>query len=56
MVAIMNYAQMITFLVEQASTVEGTIGSFMIPAGSLTVFCVAAILITLTVYNQVIIC
>ncbi|KAK4765624.1 hypothetical protein SAY86_026714 [Trapa natans] len=50
-----TYAQMITFSVEQASTMERTIGSFMIPAGSLTVFFVAAILITLAVYDRVVI-
>ncbi|KAF2282373.1 hypothetical protein GH714_043835 [Hevea brasiliensis] len=38
-----TYAQMITFSVEQASTMERSIGSFQIPAGSLTVFFVAAI-------------
>lgn len=50
-----TYAQMITFSVEQASTMERTIGSFMIPAGSLTVFFVAAILITLAIYDRVIV-
>lgn len=49
-----TYAQMITFSVEQASTMERTIGGFMIPAGSLTVFFVAAILITLAVYDRLI--
>lgn len=49
-----TYAQMITFSVEQASTMERTFGSFMIPAGSLTVFFVAAILITLAVYDRII--
>ncbi|KAG4970827.1 hypothetical protein AAZX31_13G152000 [Glycine max] len=48
------YAQMITFSVEQASTMERNIGSFQIPAGSLTVFFVAAILITLAVYDRLI--
>lgn len=47
-----TYAQMITFSVEQASTMERTIGHFQIPAGSLTVFFVAAILITLGVYDR----
>ncbi|KAJ8444629.1 hypothetical protein Cgig2_023692 [Carnegiea gigantea] len=46
-----TYAQMITFSVEQASTMERSIGSFQIPAESLTVFFVAAILITLAVYD-----
>lgn len=50
-----TYAQMITFSVEQASTMERTIGGFQIPAGSLTVFFVAAILITLGVYDRFVI-
>lgn len=49
------YAQMITFSVEQASTMERSIGSFLIPAGSLTVFFVGAILITLAIYDRIII-
>ncbi|XP_038699136.1 protein NRT1/ PTR FAMILY 6.2-like [Tripterygium wilfordii] len=49
-----TYAQMITFSVEQATTMERSIGSFQIPAGSLTVFFVAAILITLAVYDRLI--
>lgn len=48
------YAQMITFSVEQASTMERSIGNFQIPAGSLTVFFVAAILITLGVYDRLV--
>lgn len=47
-----TYAQMITFSVEQASTMDRSIGNFQIPAGSLTVFFVAAILITLAVYDR----
>lgn len=47
-----TYAQMITFSVAQASTLERSIGSFQIPAGSLTVFFVAAILVTLAVYDR----
>ncbi|XP_057967220.1 protein NRT1/ PTR FAMILY 6.2 [Malania oleifera] len=47
-----TYAQMITFSVEQASTMERSISNFQIPAGSLTVFFVAAILITLAVYDR----
>ncbi|XP_031286400.1 protein NRT1/ PTR FAMILY 6.2-like [Pistacia vera] len=50
-----TYAQMITFSVEQASTMDRLIGHFQIPAGSLTVFFVAAILLTLGVYDRVII-
>ncbi|KAK1550632.1 hypothetical protein Q3G72_022279 [Acer saccharum] len=46
-----TYAQMITFSVEQATTMERSIGNFQIPAGSLTVFFVAAIMITLAVYD-----
>ncbi|KAL8483774.1 hypothetical protein ACS0TY_026455 [Phlomoides rotata] len=49
-----TYAQMITFSVEQASTMNRLIGNFQIPAGSLTVFFVAAILITLAVYDRLI--
>ncbi|OMP07229.1 Proton-dependent oligopeptide transporter family [Corchorus olitorius] len=49
-----TYAQMITFSVEQASTMNRSIGGFQIPAGSLTVFFVAAILITLGVYDRLI--
>lgn len=47
-----TYAQMITFSVEQASTMERNVGRFQIPAGSLTVFFVAAILFTLA-FNEV---
>ncbi|PIN21607.1 H+/oligopeptide symporter [Handroanthus impetiginosus] len=50
-----TYAQMITFSVEQASTMDRNIGHFEIPAGSLTVFFVAAILISLAVYDRLII-
>ncbi|KAG8375994.1 hypothetical protein BUALT_Bualt09G0016900 [Buddleja alternifolia] len=49
-----TYAQMITFSVQQASTMNRSIGDFQIPAGSLTVFFVAAILITLAVYDRLI--
>ncbi|RZC50426.1 hypothetical protein C5167_018842 [Papaver somniferum] len=49
-----TYAQMITFSVEQASTMKRSIGSFQIPAGSLTVFFVGAILITLAVNDRMI--
>lgn len=50
-----TYAQMITFSVEQASTMERSLGSFQIPAGSLTVFFVAAILLSLAVYDRAIV-
>ncbi|KAL5771384.1 hypothetical protein ACOSP7_015538 [Xanthoceras sorbifolium] len=49
-----TYAQMITFSVEQATTMERSIGNFQIPAGSLTVFFVVAIMITLAVYDRLI--
>lgn len=49
-----TYAQMITFSVEQASTMERSIGGFQIPAGSLTVFFVVAIMITIVFYDRVI--
>lgn len=49
-----TYAQMITFSVEQASTMERSVGGFEIPAGSLTVFFVAAILITLAVNDRLV--
>lgn len=50
-----TYAQMITFSVEQASTMKRNIGSFQIPSASLTVFFVSAILISLAVYDRLII-
>lgn len=49
-----SYAQMITFSVEQASTMKRSVGGFQIPAGSLTVFFVVAILLTLAVYDRVV--
>lgn len=49
-----TYAQMITFSVEQASTMNRSIGNFQIPAGSLTVFFVSAILISLGIYDRII--
>ncbi|XP_061992444.1 protein NRT1/ PTR FAMILY 6.2-like [Rosa rugosa] len=48
------YAQMLTFSVEQASTMDRSIGKFQIPAGSLTAFFVLAILITLAVNDRLI--
>lgn len=50
-----TYAQMITFSVEQAATMRRTVGGFQIPAGSLTVFFVAAILLSCAVYDSLII-
>ncbi|KAL5228346.1 hypothetical protein ABZP36_016611 [Zizania latifolia] len=47
------YAQMITFSVEQATTMNRWVGGFEIPAASLTVFFVGAIMITLAVYDRV---
>lgn len=49
-----TYAQMITFSVQQASTMNRSIGHFQIPSGSFTVFFVAAILMTLAVYDRII--
>lgn len=47
------YAQMTTFSVSQASTMDRHIGpSFQIPAGSLTAFFVIAILITVPIYDR----
>ncbi|XP_076909663.1 protein NRT1/ PTR FAMILY 6.2-like [Bidens hawaiensis] len=50
-----TYAQMITFSVEQAATMHRTVSCFQIPAGCLTVFFVAAILLTCAIYDRVII-
>uniref|UniRef100_A0A0D3EQ40 Major facilitator superfamily (MFS) profile domain-containing protein n=1 Tax=Oryza barthii TaxID=65489 RepID=A0A0D3EQ40_9ORYZ len=48
------YAQMITFSVEQATTMDRRVGAgFEIPAASLTVFFVGAIMLTLAVYDRV---
>ncbi|KAD6454608.1 hypothetical protein E3N88_09314 [Mikania micrantha] len=49
------YAQMITYSVVQASTMERTVGRFKIPAGSLTAFFVLAILLTCGIYDCLII-
>ncbi|XP_047945672.1 protein NRT1/ PTR FAMILY 6.3-like [Salvia hispanica] len=49
------YAQMTTFSVSQATTMDRRIGkSFEIPAASLTVFFVATILLTVPVYDRII--
>eukprot|EP00252_Welwitschia_mirabilis_P018946 TRINITY_DN4258_c0_g1_i1.p1 TRINITY_DN4258_c0_g1~~TRINITY_DN4258_c0_g1_i1.p1 ORF type:complete len:563 (+),score=58.40 TRINITY_DN4258_c0_g1_i1:292-1980(+) len=48
------YAQMVTFSVEQASHMERKLGSFEIPAASLTVFFVGAILVTIALYDTTI--
>ncbi|WMV42075.1 hypothetical protein MTR67_035460 [Solanum verrucosum] len=49
------YAQLVTFSVEQASTMERSIGNFRIPAASLTAFFVSAILISLATYDRLIV-
>ncbi|XP_072975890.1 protein NRT1/ PTR FAMILY 6.3-like [Typha angustifolia] len=50
------YAQMTTFSVSQATTMNRYIGSsFQIPAGSLTVFFVGSILITVPIYDRIIV-
>ncbi|XP_074280522.1 protein NRT1/ PTR FAMILY 6.2-like isoform X2 [Silene latifolia] len=47
-----TYAQMLTFSIEQASTLKRSISGFQIPAASLSVFVVLAVLITLAVYDR----
>ncbi|XP_073012095.1 protein NRT1/ PTR FAMILY 6.3-like [Typha latifolia] len=50
------YAQMTTFSVSQATTMDRYIGSsFHIPAGSLTAFFVGSILITIPIYDRIIV-
>nr|QSV51800.1 nitrate transporter [Glossostigma elatinoides] len=50
------YAQMTTFSVSQATTMDRHIGPrFQIPAGSLTVFFVASILLTVPIYDRVVV-
>ncbi|KAK6782241.1 hypothetical protein RDI58_020037 [Solanum bulbocastanum] len=49
------YAQLVTFSVEQASTMERSIANFRIPAASLTAFFVSAILISLATYDRLIV-
>lgn len=50
------YAQMTTFSVSQATTMDRHIGkSFQIPAASLTVFFVGSILLTVPVYDKVVV-
>lgn len=50
------YAQMTTFSVSQATTMDRHIGkSFQIPAASLTVFFVGSILLTVPIYDRIII-
>ncbi|CAA2986164.1 NRT1 PTR FAMILY -like [Olea europaea subsp. europaea] len=50
------YAQMTTFSVSQATTMDRHIGkSFQIPAASLTVFFVGSILLTVPIYDRIIV-
>ncbi|KAJ4967462.1 hypothetical protein NE237_019311 [Protea cynaroides] len=49
------HAQLLTFSVEQASTMKRSIGSFQIPGGSFNAFYIAGILITSAFYDRVII-
>ncbi|CAL5004005.1 unnamed protein product [Urochloa decumbens] len=50
------YAQMTTFSVSQATTMDRHIGpSFQIPAGSLTVFFVGSILLTVPIYDRLVV-
>ncbi|KAF5478469.1 hypothetical protein F2P56_005027 [Juglans regia] len=49
------YAQMTTFSVSQATTMDRNIGSFEIPAASLTVFFVGSILLTVPIYDRIIV-
>ncbi|KAM7273876.1 hypothetical protein ACFE04_028540 [Oxalis oulophora] len=48
------YAQMTTFSVSQATKMNLYIGSFQIPAASLTVFFVGSILLTVPIYDRII--
>ncbi|XP_050376653.1 protein NRT1/ PTR FAMILY 6.3 [Argentina anserina] len=49
------YAQMTTFSVSQATSMDRKIGSFQIPPASLTVFFVGSILLTVPVYDKIIV-
>ncbi|GFQ04019.1 protein nrt1/ ptr family 6.3 [Phtheirospermum japonicum] len=48
------YAQMTTFSVTQATTMDRHIGTFLIPGASLTAFFVMAILLTVPIYDRLI--
>ncbi|KAK3029077.1 hypothetical protein RJ639_039221 [Escallonia herrerae] len=48
------HAQMITFAVQQAATMERSIGKFQVPAGSFNFFFTGSILITLGVYDRLV--
>ncbi|XP_043709093.1 protein NRT1/ PTR FAMILY 6.2-like [Telopea speciosissima] len=49
------HSQVLTFSIEQASTLERSIGNFLIPAGSFNIFYIAGILIGSAFYDRVII-
>ncbi|OWM88385.1 protein NRT1/ PTR FAMILY 6.3-like [Punica granatum] len=49
------YAQMTTFSVSQATTMDRHIGKFQIPPASLTVFFVGGILVTVPIYDRFIV-
>ncbi|KAB2088675.1 hypothetical protein ERO13_A03G009200v2 [Gossypium hirsutum] len=49
------YAQMTTFSVSQATTMNRHIGKFQIPPASLTVFFVGSILLTVPIYDRLIV-
>ncbi|XVE57689.1 hypothetical protein DITRI_Ditri04bG0109800 [Diplodiscus trichospermus] len=49
------YAQMTTFSVSQATTMNRHIGNFQIPPASLTVFFVGSILLTVPIYDRLIV-
>lgn len=49
------YAQMTTFSVSQATTMDRHIGNFQIPPASLTVFFVGSILLTVPIYDRLIV-
>ncbi|KAL3619395.1 hypothetical protein CASFOL_036965 [Castilleja foliolosa] len=48
------YAQMTTFSVTQATTMDRHIGTFLIPGASLTAFFVLAILLTVPIYDRLV--
>ncbi|KAF8693335.1 hypothetical protein HU200_038724 [Digitaria exilis] len=49
------YAQMTTFSVTQAEAMDRRLGGFEIPAGSLTVFLVGSFLLTVPVYDRLVV-
>ncbi|MBA0787026.1 hypothetical protein Gotri_006758 [Gossypium trilobum] len=48
------YAQMVSFSVQQALTMERSIGNFVIPATSFNVFMIGSIMLTLAIYDRLI--